>query len=413
MTTPFNYQAQTLCVENVPVPTIVKAVGTPCYIYASHSLTTLWQAFDKAFTRHPHKICYAVKANGNLAVLHTYAQLGSGFDIVSGGELTRVIRAGGSPSEVVYSGVGKMADEIKQALLAGIFCFNVESEAELILLQQIAQDLGRQAPIAIRVNPDVDPLSHPYISTGLKESKFGVNMKDALRLYHLAKSLTHLTIKGIACHIGSQITSLAPFVDAFKRILTLTQTLQSQGFTLTHLDIGGGLGVQYENETPPSFTAYANALLELTPPELTLLLEPGRALIANSGILVTKILFLKQSGNKNFCIVDCAMNDLIRPALYNAWHNIIPVNKQHGDAVVYDVVGPVCESADFLGKGRSLIVHPNDYLAICSVGAYGFVTSSNYTSRPRACEVLVKDTDFRVIRERETTEQLFSQERIW
>lgn len=411
--TQFNYHAEDLWVENLPVTKIASAIGTPCYIYSASLITTLWKSFDRAFEGHPHKICYAVKANGNLAILNTYAQLGSGFDIVSGGELARVIQAGGSAQDVVYSGVGKTAEEIKQALLAGIFCFNVESEGELILLQQIAQTLNCSAPIAIRVNPDVDPLSHPYISTGLKENKFGVNISDALRLYHLAKSFSHLTIKGVACHIGSQITSLSPFVDAFKRLLELATTLKSQDFNITHIDIGGGLGVRYEKENPPSFKAYAEALIALTPPWLTLLLEPGRALIANAGILVTQVLFLKNSENKNFCIVDCAMNDLIRPALYNAWHDIISVRTKKGPSVVYDVVGPVCESGDFLGKERSLTVDPGDYLAICSAGAYGFVTSSNYTSRPRACEILVKNNEYKIIRERETIEQLFSREKIW
>lgn len=411
--TPFNYQQDNLWVENIPVAEIVKAVGTPCYIYSLSLINALWLSFEKAFKNLPHKTCYAVKANSNLAILNAYAKSGAGFDIVSGGELARVIKAGGSSSEVVYSGVGKTAEEMKQALIAKIFCFNVESEDELLLLNEVARDLHCHAPIAIRINPDVDPLSHPYISTGLKENKFGIPIEDAPRLYLLAQKLSNITIKGVACHIGSQITSLSPFVDAYKRLLALTQTLRSQGLILTHIDIGGGLGVPYQNETPPSFEDYAQALISLTPPDLMLILEPGRALIANAGILVTQVLFIKPSQNKNFCIVDCAMNDLLRPALYNAWHNIIPLTKQNGQMRTYDVVGPVCESGDFLGKERSLAVRPNDYLAICSVGAYGFVNSSNYTSRPRSCEVLVQNTEYKVVRERETIEQLFSQEKIW
>lgn len=411
----FNYRENALWAEKVPVREVAITVGTPCYLYSSAAIIQQWQAFDSAFHSHPHKICYAVKANGNLAVLKTLAQLGSGFDIVSGGELARVLAAGGDPQQVVFSGMGKQAEEIAQALKKSIFCFNVESESELAVLHQIAQHLNVKAPIALRINPDVDPQSHPYISTGLKESKFGIDSELATGLYRKAQDLPHLHIQGITCHIGSQLTSLSPFIAAFKRLLALIAELKEYGIHLRHVDIGGGLGVRYQHETPPDPQAYAKALLQLSSdPALTILIEPGRAITANAGLLITKVLDLKKSGNKYFCVVDCAMNDMIRPTLYNAWQEIIPVER-HTDAIsqVYDVVGPVCETGDFLGKDRTLTVQRGDYLAMLSAGAYGFVMSSNYNARPRAAEVMVRDKEFKVVRERENIEQLFAQETLW
>lgn len=411
----FRYQENALWVENIPLASIADKVGTPSYVYSHRAIVEAWRSFDDAFHAHPHKICYAVKANSNLAVLNTVAQLGSGFDIVSGGELARVIAAKGCPSQVVFSGVGKTAEEIAYALTHRIFCFNVESQAELLQLNQIAQHHNLQAPIALRVNPDVDALSHPYISTGLKENKFGVPWENILALYQQARSLPFIQIKGIACHIGSQITTLAPFMDAVSRVMDLTRLLKHHGIFLSHVDIGGGLGVCYQNETPPSIADYANGILSLMQdPALMLLLEPGRIITANAGVLITKVLLLKKSGNKQFCVVDAGMNDLIRPALYQAWHNIIPLKKPlHDSRQMMEVVGPICESADFLGKERALDVEAGEYLAICSAGAYGFVTSSNYPSRPRACEVMVKENKYQVVRARETMEQLFAQEKVW
>lgn len=394
---------------------IANDIGTPFYAYSRDLLQNAWKAFDAAFTSHRHQICYAVKANSNLAVLNTFAELGSGFDIVSKGELARVIQAKGSPQKVVFSGVGKTSDEIAYALLQNIMCFNVESETELELINQIAINLNTKAPIALRINPNVDPKSHPYISTGLKENKFGIDFNKALSLYQKAQNYPHLEIKGIACHIGSQLTSLSPFIEAFQSLLSLSEQLSSQGIILSHLDIGGGIGVQYLDETPPSITDYANALLALKPPpSLTLLFEPGRLLTAAAGIVVTRVLSLKEAGNKRFCIVDAGMNDLIRPALYDAWHKIIPLSpSQTAPTLLYDVVGPICESGDFLGKDRSLCVKPGDLLAICQTGAYGFVTSSNYNSRPRLAEVMVSGDKHKIVRRRETIEELWALETLW
>jgi len=411
----FEYRIGELMAENVPIRHIAHSTGTPCYIYSNNAITSAWQAFASALGSYPHQICYAVKANSNLAVLHTLAGLKSGFDIVSNGELQRVIAAGGNPSQVVFSGVGKTIEEMHAALLQNIFCFNIESEAELFALNEVAKQLGRKAPIALRVNPNIDAMSHPYISTGLKEGKFGVDIEEALALYQKAHTLSHISIKGIACHIGSQLTQLSPFIEALQRLLGLHEALKSLGITLSHIDVGGGLGVRYENETPPSPLEYAHALTDLLKGSgLLLLIEPGRAIVAKAGILVTKVLYLKQSGMKQFCIVDCAMNDFMRPALYDAWQAISPVTQTSSEpSRHYDVVGPVCESGDFLGKNRLLSVKQNDLLVIHDTGAYGFVMSSNYNSRPKAPEIMVKDQEFKVVRPREKTDELWAKEVVW
>lgn len=402
-------------INALQLDTIAEEVGTPFYVYSRETLQKAWTRFDRAFASHPHQICYAVKANSNLAVLNTFAELGSGFDIVSKGELARVIQAKGDPHKVVFSGVGKQPDEIAYAIERGIQCFNVESEAELLTLNEIASHYNTKAPIALRINPDVDPKSHPYISTGLKDNKFGIGFEKALSLYEKAHQLPHLFIKGIACHIGSQLTSLSPFIEAFQSLLSLTAQLKEKGITLEHLDAGGGLGVHYLDETPPSIEDYAHALLSCTPPaSMTLFFEPGRLLTAPAGCLITRVLSLKEAGNKRFCIVDAGMNDLIRPALYDAWHEIIALkHSQTAPTLLYDVVGPICESGDFLGKDRSLCVNQGDLLAICQTGAYGFVTSSNYNSRPRIAEVMVSEDRHKIVRRRETIEELWALETLW
>ena len=409
----FNYQDGVLCAENVPVPDIVAAHGTPCFIYSRATLERHWQAFDAALTGVEHLVCYAVKANSNLAVLNVLARLGSGFDIVSVGELERVLVAGGDPQRVVFSGVGKRADEMRRALEVGIYCFNVESEAELELLNQVAGELGVIAPVSIRVNPDVDAGTHPYISTGLKENKFGIDINRAPEVYARAVSLPHLSIRGVDCHIGSQLTETSPFLDALDRVLVLVEQLQAQDIQITHLDLGGGLGIRYRDETPPLPDAYASALRErLGDTPLTILIEPGRAIAGNAGILVTRVEYLKHTEHKDFAVVDAAMNDLTRPALYNAWQEIIPVVPRTGEARQYDVVGPVCETGDFLGKDRELILAQADLLAVRSAGAYGFSMSSNYNSRPRAAEIMVDGEHVYLVRERETVAELFAHEHV-
>ncbi|MGE3318328.1 MAG: diaminopimelate decarboxylase [Candidatus Berkiella sp.] len=411
----FDYREGELKAEGVSLSHIAEVAQTPCYVYSHSAICSAWQAFRDALTPYPHQICYAVKANSNLAVLSTLAKLGSGFDIVSGGELERVIAAGGDPRQVVFSGVGKTIAEIERALVNNIFCFNVESQAELTTLNDVAKKMNKKAPIALRVNPNIDPMSHPYISTGLKESKFGIAIDEAHALYQQAQGLSHIEIKGIACHIGSQITKLSPFIDALERLLGLHKTLKTSGIHLSHIDVGGGLGVCYENETPPTPAAYANALTALLKDcGLTLLIEPGRAIVAKAGVLVTKVLYLKESTHKNFCIVDCAMNDFMRPSLYDAWQAISPVKQGHqGEPLLYDVVGPVCESGDFLGKDRALAVKQNDLLVIHDTGAYGFAMSSNYNTRPKAAEVMVKDTTFKIVRPRELLSDLMAKEVLW
>ena len=410
----FTYRNGQLHAEDVPVATIAAAVGTPCYIYSRATLERHWRAFDHAFGDHPHRVCYAVKANSNLAVLNLPAQLGSGFDIVSVGELERVLAAGGDPGKVVFSGVGKRRDELERALELGIYCFNVESEAELELLEQVAAARGQRAPVSLRINPDVDAQTHPYISTGLKQNKFGIAMERAPAVYDRAAASPHLQVIGIDCHIGSQLTQIAPFVDALERVLALATRLAGQGIGIRHLDLGGGLGIRYRDEEPPLPAEQATALLRhLRGLPYTLLIEPGRAIIGNAGILLTRVELLKQGEEKSFAVVDAAMNDLLRPALYSAWQDIIPVQpRTTGTPRVYDVVGPVCETGDFLGKDRELNVMPGDLLAVRSAGAYGFSMSSNYNSRPRAAEVMVDGDRFQVVRRRETVAELYAGETL-
>ena len=406
----FNYQQDgQLWAEEVPLTELAARFGTPLYVYSRATLERHWHAFDQAVADHPHLICYAVKANSNLGVLNVLARLGSGFDIVSGGELERVIAAGGDPRKVVFSGVGKTAAEMQRALEVGIKCFNVESEPELERLNQVAGEMGVVAPVSLRINPDVDAQTHPYISTGLRDNKFGIAFDRAPAVYRLAHQLPHLHVVGMDCHIGSQLTALAPFVDATDRLLALVETLQAEGITIHHLDVGGGLGVTYNDERPPEPSEYAKVLMSrLTAhPELELIFEPGRAIAANAGVMLTRVEYLKHTEHKNFAIVDAAMNDLIRPTLYQAWQAIVPVSPRDGEAVTYDFVGPICETGDFLGKDRALCLAPGDLLAVRSAGAYGFVMASNYNSRVRAAEIMVDGQQAHVVREREELAQLW------
>jgi len=410
----FDYHGGRLRAEAVDLGEIAERFGTPCYVYSRATLEHHWHVFDDSLGAHPHLICYAVKANSSLAVLQVLAGLGSGFDIVSAGELERVLQAGGDPAQVVFSGVGKSAAEMQRALEAGIRCFNVESEPELLRLESIAAASGRVAPVSIRVNPDVDARTHPYISTGLRDNKFGIDVKQALQVYRRANELPHLRVTGIDCHIGSQLTDTAPFVDALERVLQLLDQLQSDGIELVHIDLGGGLGIPYRaGDNPPLPADYVHELLaRLSGRTQELLLEPGRAIAGNAGVLLTSVEYLKHAAHKNFAIVDAAMNDLQRPALYNAWHDIVPVQPREGTATRYDVVGPVCETGDFLGKDRELLLAAGDLLAVRSAGAYGFSMSSNYNSRPRAAEIMVDGEQVHVIRERETLDDLYRHERL-
>ncbi|WP_339720838.1 diaminopimelate decarboxylase [uncultured Paraglaciecola sp.] len=411
----FAYKDQQLFAEDVSLETVAQKYGTPCYVYSKATIERHWLAFNKAAGSQPHLVCYAVKANSNLAVLNVMAKLGSGFDIVSGGELTRVLKAGGDPSKVVFSGVGKTHEEIALALQHNIKCFNVESRSELARINEVAEQAGKKAPVSIRVNPDVDAKTHPYISTGLKDNKFGVERQQAIEIYQYANSLPFLNVVGIDCHIGSQLTDLAPFVDALDILLALIDELAKQNIHIQHLDVGGGLGVTYDDEKPPHPDQYTQAIAErlVGREELLLIFEPGRAIMANAGVLLTKVEFLKQGAEKNFAIVDAAMNDLIRPALYSAWQSIIPLNTSlTRPKAVYDIVGPICETGDFLGKNRELSIAPDDYLAVRSAGAYGFVMASNYNSRCRAAEVLIDGSSMHLVREREKIEQLFESEHI-
>lgn len=400
--------------EQQALTALAAQYGTPTYVYSRAALEQHWKAFDDAFSPHPHLVCYAVKANSNLAVLNVLARLGSGFDIVSGGELARVLAAGGRADKTVFSGVGKTVEEIRYALESGIRCFNVESVSELQRISEIATALGKLAPISIRVNPDVDAQTHPYISTGLKENKFGIAIEDALAVYQQASQLPNLQIVGVDCHIGSQLTSVSPFVDALKRVLVLVDALAEQGIVVQHLDIGGGLGIRYRDETPPTPAEYAAAIKALlVGRNMEILLEPGRAIAGNAGILLTKVEYIKTGEAKRFAIVDAAMNDLLRPALYQSWMAIEAVKPRTGEAEYdFDIVGPVCETGDFLGKDRRLAIQSGDLLAIRSAGAYGFTMSSNYNSRPRAAEIMVDGATMHVARQRETIESLFAGEQI-
>lgn len=411
----FQYKNEQLYVEDLPVKQLSEEFGTPLYIYSRATLERHWHAFDSALGKHPHLICYAVKANSNIGILNVMAKLGSGFDIVSQGELERVLEAGGEASKVVFSGVAKSRAEIMRALEVGIRCFNVESIAELHHINQIAGEMGKIAPISLRVNPDVDAHTHPYISTGLKENKFGVSVDEAREVYKLAATLPHVRITGMDCHIGSQLTELQPFLDATDRLIRLIEQLQEDGITLKHLDLGGGLGVTYTDETPPHPSDYAAALLNKLKgyENLEIILEPGRAIAANAGILVAKVQYLKSNESRNFAITDTGMNDMIRPALYEAYMNIIEIDRTLGrEKAIYDVVGPVCETSDFLGKQRELAIAEGDYIAQRSAGAYGASMSSNYNSRPRTAEVLVDGNKAHLIRRRENLSELWALESI-
>ncbi len=449
----FSYQDNRLCVEQVPLADIAQRFGTPCYVYSHTALTDGYRQFESAFAGREHLICYAVKANSNLAILHQLTRLGAGFDVVSGGELQRVLVAGGDAGKVVFSGVGKTVAEMRLALDAGILCFNVESEAELLRLNEVAGSMGKIAPLSLRVNPDVDAKTHPYISTGLRQNKFGVAYTEALALYRKAAELPHLRVTGMGCHIGSQLTETGPFIAAAEKVLALAGMLAAEGITLEHLDLGGGLGIRYADETPPSIADYAGALLTaLQSRSEKIIVEPGRVLVGNAGVLLTRVEYLKHGEEKNFAIVDAAMNDLMRPALYDAWHRIQPVRREQlasplsnslgettshstrlqtaaakslvipqagertnvkGNSLIYEVVGPVCETGDFLGHARELAITQGDLLAVMSAGAYGMSMSSNYNSRPRAAEVMVSGATMQLIRERETMDQLFAGEKIF
>lgn len=407
------YRQDQLFVEDVSIESIATEYGTPAYVYSRTAIEDSYNKFAAQWSETKHTICYSVKANSNLAILNILARLGSGFDIVSMGELERVLRAGGDPQKTVFSGVGKTSEEISRALDVGIYCFNVESRSEFNLIKQIAESRNQIAPISIRVNPDVDAKTHPYIATGLRENKFGINMMDALGLYEDASLCKHIRIKGIDCHIGSQITEIAPFTMALERVLELANQLSAKGINIEHLDLGGGLGVKYQDEIPLDIEEYASAIKQmLGSKSYHLIFEPGRFITANAGWLITRLLQLKENGGKHFAVVDAAMNDLLRPALYGAWQEALPVNNRTGDARAYDIVGPVCESADYLAKNRSLVLQEGDLLALSSAGAYGFVMSSNYNSRNRPPEILVHGNSSFCIRKRETIEDQLKLERL-
>jgi diaminopimelate decarboxylase len=402
-----------LHLEGVALDTLAERFGTPLYVYSRQALESAYQAYADAFADTPHLICYAVKANASLAILNLFARLGAGFDIVSGGELARVLAAGGDANKIVFSGVGKTTDEMRAALDAGILCFNVESVSELHRLNRVAGELGKVAPVSFRVNPDVDPKTHPYISTGLKENKFGVPIADAPALYRLAAGLPNLIITGIDCHIGSQLTDLSPLADAADRVLALVDALAAEGITLHHIDLGGGVGIRYRDETPPDLAAYGRVLAaRFAGRREKLLLEPGRSLVGNAGLLLARVEYLKPGEDKNFAIVDAAMNDLMRPALYEAYHAIVAVNERPTPAKRYDIVGPICETGDFLGFARDLAIEEGDLLALLSAGAYGMSMASNYNSRPRAAEILVDKNEIHLIRQRETIDGMMAGERL-
>ena len=403
-----------LFMENIALNDIADQFGTPCYVYSKRAIELNYSAYVAALGDYPHLVCYAVKSNSNIAVLQTLAALGAGFDIVSIGELERVLMAGGDPSKVVFSGRAKTADEMSRALEAGIHCFNVESESELVLLNAIAASLSVNAPVSIRVNPDVDAKTHPYISTGLKEDKFGIDIDQALGVYERAAQMDNIDLIGVDCHIGSQLTEVKPFLDAMARLLILVDQLTERDIPLAHIDIGGGLGVRYQNEQTLSVGDYMAELLPLLAQRKeTLILEPGRSITANAGVLLTRVQYLKSNDHKNFAIVNAAMNDMLRPSLYQAWMDIQPISI-HSDSEekIYDVVGPVCESGDFLGKDRTLSISEGDYLCLFSAGSYGFVMSSNYNSRPRVAEIMVAGEQVHLIRQRETLRDLVRGEQL-
>ncbi|MDZ7924768.1 MAG: diaminopimelate decarboxylase [Marinagarivorans sp.] len=408
---PLNSQNNSLHLEDASLNGIANQFGTPCYVYSRKALTTAYQAYANALGDWPGTICYAVKANSNLGVLNVLAKLGAGFDIVSAGELERVLRAGGEPSKIVFSGVGKTASEMARALEVGVGCFNVESTNELEILSQVAVAQNKVAPISLRVNPDVDAKTHPYISTGLKENKFGIDINDAVDVYSRASTLPGIRIIGVDCHIGSQLTEVKPFLDALDRVLALVDILAENGIHLHHLDLGGGLGVTYNKEAPPAIGDYISQIkAKLTGRKLALMFEPGRSIAANAGVLLTRVEYLKPTAHKNFAIVDAAMNDLIRPALYQAWQEIVPVTPRNSATSQWDIVGPVCETGDFLGKDRELAIEQGDLLVIKSAGAYGFTMSSNYNSRLRACEIMVDGENVYEVRKRESFEDLMGLE---
>jgi len=407
----FLYDQDHLHCESVPLNELASRYGTPLYVYSRAAIEAAYRRYTSALSEHDHLVCYAVKANSNLAVLQVLAELGAGFDIVSLGELERVLEAGGDPQRIVFSGVCKSPAELERALSVGIKCFNVESAAELTALSDIATQLNRTAPVSLRVNPDVDANTHPYISTGLKENKFGIDMGDAVELYHQAASLPGINPVGIDCHIGSQLTEIEPFCEALDRLMVLLEQLERAGITIDHLDLGGGLGVQYYDEQVPAVDVYIKALIDrLGDRAFTLVFEPGRSIVAMAGVLLTEVAYLKQTPYRNFALVDAGMNDLLRPALYNAWQQIIPVIARDGPALQWDVVGPVCETGDFLGKDRSLNLRPHDLLAVTGAGAYGFVMASNYNSRPKPAEVMVAGNQAHLIRQRETVSELWASE---
>ena len=415
----FEYRNGEMYAEGVAVKRIAQEVGTPAYIYSLATLKRHYEVFDQAFAKVQHIVCFSVKANSNLALLRTFAKQGSGFDIVSGGELFRALKAGGDPKKIVFSGVGKKKDEIEYALNSEILMFNVESEDELMALNEIARAIGKKAPISLRINPDVDPQTHPYISTGMKKAKFGVEIKKSVETYKKAASLPNIDVIGVDCHIGSQLTSLSPFVDALARVReyldrVLVGSLEKEGAQIRYLDLGGGLGIQYSDETPPQPEEYARAIIEgLEGLKVTLILEPGRVIVGNAGILVTEVLYLKDNDTKKFIIVDGGMNDLIRPALYGSYQAIRPVEETKAEKIVADIVGPICESGDFFAKDREIALpRRGDLLAVMSAGAYGFTMASNYNSHPKAPEVLVDGDKFYVVRKRESFEDLINGETI-
>lgn len=409
----FAYRDETLHAEAVPLDRIAEKFGTPCYIYSRAALEAAYRAYDDALARRGHLICYAVKANSSLAVLNVLARLGSGFDIVSGGELARVLAAGGDAQKTVFSGVGKTMAEMRAALDAGILCFNVESANELQKLNQVAGQMGKVAPVSLRVNPDVDAKTHPYIATGLKENKFGIPFESALSLYREAAGMANLRVTGIDCHIGSQLTEIPPFIAALQKLLGLVDRLAVERIAIAHIDIGGGLGIRYRDEAPPAVADYIHALTAcLGDRQQTIMFEPGRSLVGNTGILLARVEYLKHGADRNFAVIDAAMNDLIRPALYDAWHDIQPVRPRRTPARRYEIVGPVCETGDFLGHDRELSLAEGDLVAIMSAGAYGMTMSSNYNTRPRAAEVMISGGDMHLIRERETIAQLIAPERL-